>query len=55
MDCMAKDCGINLSVLKVDGGMTVNNTFLQMQSDLLATKVGESSYHNFSCCIFVLL
>ena len=41
MDCMAKDCGVNLAVLKVDGGMTVNNTFLQMQSDLLATKVCE--------------
>ena len=39
MKCMANDCGINLTVLKVDGGMTINNFFLQMQSDLLATKV----------------
>jgi len=36
---MAKDCGISLAVLKVDGGTTANNLFLQMQSDLLATKV----------------
>ena len=36
---MAKDCGVNLAVLKVDGGMTLNNLFLQMQSDLLTTKI----------------
>ena len=43
MKCMAKDCGVNLAVLKVDGGMTVNNLFLQMQSDLLGTKVCKLS------------
>ena len=41
---MANDCGINLAVLKVDGGMTINNLFLQMQSDLLATKVCKLLY-----------
>ena len=44
MKCMANDCGINLAVLKVDGGMTINNLFLQMQSDLLATKVCKLLY-----------
>ena len=52
---MAKDCGVNLAVLKVDGGMTVNNLFLQMQSDLLTTKVCKLSILaviiSASCCI----
>ncbi|KAH8301986.1 hypothetical protein KR044_001598 [Drosophila immigrans] len=39
LDSMHKDCKIPLSKLMVDGGMTVNNLFLQLQSDLVGIHV----------------
>ena len=36
---MQADSGITLKELRVDGGMTVNNTLLQMQADLLGVPV----------------
>jgi len=36
---MQKDSGIDIRELRVDGGATVNNQLMQIQSDLLQTKV----------------
>ena len=41
VDAMNQDVGLPLSRLRVDGGMTVNNTLLQLQADLLGIPVGE--------------
>jgi glycerol kinase len=38
-DAMAKDSGIKLSVLKVDGGMTASELLMQFQADILNVKV----------------
>ncbi|XP_062127767.1 glycerol kinase 3-like [Drosophila sulfurigaster albostrigata] len=48
LDAMHKDCKIPLAKLIVDGGMTVNNLFLQLQSDLvrihvLRAKISETT------------
>lgn len=39
MQAMEADSGIALSELRVDGGMTINNTLLQMQADILGLPV----------------
>jgi glycerol kinase len=39
LDAMVKDSGVNLEVLKVDGGATVNNTLMQLQADILGVPV----------------
>ncbi|XP_068142119.1 glycerol kinase 3 [Drosophila tropicalis] len=39
LDSMHKDCKIPLAKLMVDGGMTVNQLFLQLQSDLVGIHV----------------
>ena len=39
LDAMAKDSGISLAELRADGGMTVNETLMQFQSDILGTNV----------------
>ena len=39
VDAMAKDSGINLDVLRVDGGMVMNELLMQFQSDMLAKPV----------------
>ena len=39
LDAMAKDSGISLAELRVDGGMTVNETLMQFQADILGTSV----------------
>ena len=39
VDAMAKDSGIALDVLRVDGGMVVNELLMQFQSDILAKPV----------------
>ncbi len=36
---MASDSGVDLQVLKVDGGATVNETLMQMQADILGVPV----------------
>lgn len=38
-DAMAVDSGVELTTLKVDGGMTVNNLLMQFQSDILGVEV----------------
>src|SRR5262249_55335714 len=35
LDAMVKDSGVQLEVLKVDGGATVNDTLMQLQADIL--------------------
>jgi glycerol kinase len=39
VDAMAKDSGITLDVLRVDGGMVMNDLLMQFQSDILAKPV----------------
>jgi len=39
IDAMERDAGSKITALKVDGGMTANETFLQFQADVLGTRV----------------
>jgi len=39
LDAMEKDSGVQLTALKVDGGMTANDTLMQFQSDILGVPV----------------
>ena len=39
LDAMVKDSGVQLEVLKVDGGATINNTLMQLQADILGVPV----------------
>jgi glycerol kinase len=39
IDAMQLDCGLELSGLKVDGGMSVNNLLMQFQADVLGVPV----------------
>lgn len=39
LEAMSKDSGIAISTLHVDGGMTVNKVFMQIQSDILGMPV----------------
>ncbi|RPI25606.1 MAG: glycerol kinase [Acidobacteria bacterium] len=43
LHAMEKDSGIHLSVVKVDGGATVNNTLMQIQADILGVPVVRPS------------
>ncbi|MGH9175986.1 MAG: FGGY-family carbohydrate kinase [Vicinamibacterales bacterium] len=38
---MAADCGVELSELRVDGGMVANDTLMQIQADLLGCSVSR--------------
>ncbi|MEO6413132.1 MAG: glycerol kinase GlpK, partial [Pedococcus sp.] len=40
-DAMTKDSGVELEVLKVDGGVTANNLCMQLQSDILGVPVSR--------------
>jgi len=39
LGAMNKDSGIDLQIMKVDGGATVNNTLMQLQADILGVPV----------------
>ena len=39
LDAMVQDSGVQLEVLKVDGGATVNNLLMQLQADILGVPV----------------
>ena len=41
LDAMNQDCEPPFTQLRVDGGMTVNETLLTLQADLLGITVGE--------------
>jgi glycerol kinase len=41
VDAMAKDSGVALDVLKVDGGITANRLCMQLQSDILGVTVSK--------------
>jgi glycerol kinase len=41
VDAMAKDAGLELDVLKVDGGITANNLCMQLQADILGVPVSK--------------
>jgi glycerol kinase len=40
-EAMNADSGVHLEVLKVDGGMTANNTLMQLQADVLGVPVSK--------------
>jgi len=40
-DAMAADCGIEVDVLKVDGGVTANDLCMQLQADILGVEVSR--------------
>lgn len=40
-DAMKEDSGVALEVLKVDGGMTANDTLMQLQADILGVPVSR--------------
>jgi len=42
LDAMNKDSGVNLTALKVDGGMVFNDTLMQFQADVLGVPVLSS-------------
>eukprot|EP00930_Biecheleria_cincta_P084581 TRINITY_DN74028_c0_g1_i1.p1 TRINITY_DN74028_c0_g1~~TRINITY_DN74028_c0_g1_i1.p1 ORF type:complete len:656 (-),score=117.90 TRINITY_DN74028_c0_g1_i1:217-1938(-) len=42
LQAMNKDTGLKLGSMRVDGGMTVNNTLMQMQADFLGIPVHRS-------------
>jgi len=39
LDAMRRDSGVQLSELRVDGGMSVNNLLMQFQADVLGAAV----------------
>jgi len=41
VDAMNADSGVDLEVLKVDGGMTANDTLMQLQADILGVPVSR--------------
>ena len=41
LEAMRQDSGLDIPELRVDGGMTVNNTLMQMQADILGTAVAR--------------
>ena len=41
LEAMHKDSGISPSTLRVDGRMTENEVFMQLQSDIVGLDVGE--------------
>ena len=41
VDAMAKDSGVDLDVLKVDGGITANDLCMQIQADVLGVPVSQ--------------
>jgi glycerol kinase len=41
VEAMAKDSGVDLDVLKVDGGVTANTLCMQMQADILGVPVSK--------------
>ena len=41
VDAMAQDSGVNLDVLKVDGGITANDLCMQIQADVLGVPVSR--------------
>jgi len=45
VDAMAQDSGVNLKTLKVDGGMSVNELLMQIQSDVLGVPVVRPKIH----------
>ena len=50
---MNMDCGIPLTSLQVDGGMTVNNLLMQLQADILGISVGMYKILVWLCLIMV--
>ena len=43
VDAMRADSGVELAVLKVDGGVTANNLCMQLQADVLGVEVSRSA------------
>jgi len=41
MDCIEKNSKIKIDYLNVDGGVTINEFFLQFQADVLRKPIGK--------------
>jgi glycerol kinase len=41
LDAMSKDSGVELSVMKVDGGITINELCMQMQADVMQIEISR--------------
>lgn len=44
VEAMSKDCGRDMALLRVDGGMAPNNFLMQFQADVLQREVGLSIF-----------
>jgi glycerol kinase len=44
VEVMARDAGVHLTSLQVDGGMTQNNLLIQLQADILGIPIGSNVY-----------
>ena len=49
VDAMAADSGVNLTELKVDGGMTANELLMQFQADILDAPVVRPMVSETTC------
>jgi len=49
VEAMEKDCGINLEVLRADGGMVENNLLMQFQADILNRTVVRPKVSETTC------
>ena len=52
LEAMSKDCGLQLTKLQVDGGMTANNLLKQTQADLVGISVSE--YHSYKVLVLFM-
>lgn len=57
VEVMARDAGVRLKDLRVDGGMTQNNLLLQLQSDILGIPISNvqafKAFQYFLCFFIV--
>lgn len=55
LDAMAKDCGIAMSRLQVDGGMTANQTLMELQADLIGMDVLRPAMTEATALVMALI
>lgn len=53
LESMRKDCGIPMTKLMVDGGMTANNLFLQLQADLVGINVVRAKMQETTALVYI--
>lgn len=55
LEAMSKDCKFHLVKLNVDGGMTSNEAFLQLQADLIGIEVRRPTMAESTALVGLLL